>query len=67
MRDASSIAVLGAGIQGVCVALALEVAGHTVALIDQAEDCLLRTSLRNEGKIHLGFTYANDRSLRTTH
>jgi len=26
---------------------------------------LNRASLRNEGKIHLGFVYANDRSLRT--
>ena len=47
------------------MALALSSAGYSVLLIDQEPDCLLRTSLRNEGKIHLGFTYANDRSLRT--
>ena len=59
------VLVLGAGIQGVCVALALAEQGYAVTVLDQADDCLLRASLVNEGKIHLGFVYANDPSLRT--
>lgn len=58
--------VLGAGFLGVCVALGLCRRGYPVTLIDQAEDCMLRASLRNEGKIHLGFVYANDPSFRTS-
>ena len=38
-----------------------------VTIIDQAPNCLLRASLRNEGKIHLGLVYANDPSARTAH
>jgi 2-polyprenyl-6-methoxyphenol hydroxylase-like FAD-dependent oxidoreductase len=57
--------VLGAGIQGVTVALALADAGFDVTLVDEARDCLQRASLRNEGKIHLGFVYAHDGSNRT--
>ena len=57
--------VLGAGLQGASVALALLSQGWSVTLIDQADDCLRRASLRNEGKVHLGFLFANDRTLRT--
>ncbi|UCF38492.1 MAG: FAD-dependent oxidoreductase [Acidobacteriota bacterium] len=59
------VIVLGAGIQGVCVALAVSRLGYAVKLIDRAPDCMLRTSRRNEGKIHLGLVYANDPSMRT--
>ena len=59
------VLVLGAGIQGVCAALALAHNGHRVVLVDAAEDCMQRASMRNEGKIHLGFVYANDPSART--
>lgn len=62
MRTAT---VLGAGIQGVCAALALRAKGWRVRLVDQAPGAMLRASLRNEGKIHLGFIYANDPSFRT--
>lgn len=58
--------VLGAGLQGASVSLALLRQGWSVTLIDQADDCLRRASLRNEGKVHLGFLFANDRSFRTT-
>jgi glycine/D-amino acid oxidase-like deaminating enzyme len=57
--------VLGAGIQGVTAALALAQRGHAVTLVDEAEDCLLRASLVNEGKIHLGHVYANDPTFET--
>jgi hypothetical protein len=61
-----SVLVLGAGIQGICVALALRCRGYLVTVIDQMPDLMLRTSLRNEGKIHLGFVYANDPSFQTS-
>lgn len=52
--------VLGAGIQGTCAALALRSAGWSVTVLDQAAEPLERTSLRGEGKLHLGYVYAND-------
>ncbi len=57
--------VLGAGLQGVAVTLALIAKGWRVTLIEQDDRPLNRASLRNEGKIHLGFVYANDPSGRT--
>lgn len=62
---ADPVVVLGAGLTGLCTALGLARKGRRVALIDQAPGCLLRASLRNEGKIHLGLVYANDPSERT--
>lgn len=59
------IAVLGAGIQGSCTALELADRGHEVDLYDKEEMPLTKASLWNEGKIHLGFTYANDPSKHT--
>src|SRR5262245_28833608 len=61
------IAVLGAGLQGACAALALAAAGHTVDLYEREAQAMARASLNNEGKIHLGFVYARDTSLRTAH
>ena len=57
--------MLGAGVQGVCASLALHRRGYGVTVIDRSPNALLRTSLRNEGKVHLGFLFANDRSMRT--
>jgi len=57
--------VLGAGLQGTCAALELRRRGFHVDLVDQAPGCMTRASLRNEGKIHLGFVYGNDPSRRT--
>ena len=59
------VAVIGAGIQGVCVALELARRGCRVDLFDRESDILSRASLWNEGKIHLGYLYANDHTLRT--
>ncbi|QDT90488.1 NAD(P)/FAD-dependent oxidoreductase [Gimesia algae] len=61
------IVVLGAGLQGTCVALALAHRGHPVTLIEALQSPLQASSLRNEGKIHLGFVYALDQSGRTQH
>ncbi len=59
------VLVLGAGIQGVCVSLALQAKGYHVTLIDQAGGCMEAASAVNEGKIHLGHVYANDASFQT--
>lgn len=59
------VAVLGAGLQGVAVALELALAGVDVHLYDRSHECLTRSSVNNEGKLHLGYVYAHDGSLRT--
>jgi glycine/D-amino acid oxidase-like deaminating enzyme len=59
------VAVLGAGFQGTCVALELATRGVSVDLYDRNDACITQAGFCNEGKIHLGFVYANDRSLRT--
>ena len=64
-RKRPKIAVLGAGIQGVSVALALNHAGFHVEVYDKAAEPLQRTSLKGEGKLHLGYVYGNDPSLAT--
>ena len=53
-------AVLGAGILGCCLALALARRGVRVDLYDQTVDPMNGASLHNEGRLHLGFGYAND-------
>ena len=65
MQQQVEIAVLGAGLTGATAALALARAGRKVALVEQDPLAMNRASLRNEGKIHLGFIYANDASLTT--
>jgi hypothetical protein len=60
-----SATVLGAGIQGVCVALMLQKHGYRVRLIDKSHDVLNRTSLTYEGKLHLGFVYGMDKTWQT--
>ncbi len=59
------VAVLGAGMQGCCVALELAARGAQVDLYDKNARPLTQASLNNEAKIHLGFLYANDPSLHT--
>lgn len=59
------IAVLGAGLTGTLVALELAEAGHGVHLFDRQAQPFSGASLACEGKIHLGYVYALDRSRRT--
>ena len=59
------IAVLGAGFQGVCVAAELASRGYNVDLYDREPLPLTQAGLANEGKIHLGFVYANDPTCKT--
>lgn len=59
------IAVLGAGLQGATIALELARRGARVDLYDRRPAGLAEASAHNEGKIHLGYVYALDRSLAT--
>ena len=52
--------MLGAGLQGVATALALSQDGWSVLLLDRAAEPLRGASIRGEGKLHLGYVYAND-------
>jgi glycine/D-amino acid oxidase-like deaminating enzyme len=59
------VAVLGAGIMGSSVALHLARLGVPVTVFDR-EDAPFRGASRwNEGKIHVGFLYSGDPTLRT--
>lgn len=64
-RGLENVIVLGAGLQGACAALALRAKGYDVTIVDKALSGVLRASLRNEGKIHLGLVYANDPGFET--
>jgi len=59
------IAVLGAGIMGCSVGLHLARRGAAVSLFDAAERPFAAASRWNEGKIHLGYLYGADGTLRT--
>ncbi len=59
------VGVLGGGLQGCCVALSLAQHDIDVTLFDRNNKLLSRTAVANEGKIHLGYMYANDPSHST--
>lgn len=56
----AEIAVIGAGLQGCCLALELARRGRTVALVERDPRPMNRAGRRNEGKVHLGLVYARD-------
>lgn len=60
-----SVGIIGAGIAGIGVAIELAARGLRVDLHEKTDRVHGRASRVNEGKIHLGYTYANDPSLRT--
>jgi hypothetical protein len=62
---ASEFLILGAGIQGICIALELAKKGKKVIILDQDHIPFNRASLRNEGKVHLGIVYMNDQTFAT--
>lgn len=64
-RVPGRIAVLGAGLQGACLALELAARGARVDLYERNGRCVDEASAHNEGKIHLGYVYAQDRSFDT--
>lgn len=59
------VAIVGAGLQGCCAAIALAQAGWRVSLLEANAAPMGEASRWNEGKLHLGYVYANDPSLRT--
>jgi glycine/D-amino acid oxidase-like deaminating enzyme len=59
------VGVLGGGLQGCCVALELASRGVEVAIVDKNDTLLSKAAVANEGKIHLGYMYAGDRTLAT--
>jgi hypothetical protein len=59
------VGVLGGGLQGCCAALTLADRGVHVTLFDRNDALVTRAGAANEGKIHLGYMYAGDPSLRT--
>lgn len=59
------VAVLGGGLAGCCVALALANRRVRVDLIERAPALMGAASLQNEGKLHLGYVYAADPDSRT--
>ena len=59
------VAVLGCGFQGCCTALELARRGGSVTLYDRYPSLLAGAVAASEGKIHLGYVYASDRSLAT--
>jgi glycine/D-amino acid oxidase-like deaminating enzyme len=59
------IAVIGGGLQGCGVALELSDRGFDVDLFERSSRLMQGASRHCEGKIHLGYVYAADESLRT--
>jgi glycine/D-amino acid oxidase-like deaminating enzyme len=59
------VGVLGGGLQGCCIALALAERAVKVILFDKNDTLLSRAAVANEGKIHLGYMYAGDPTLST--
>lgn len=59
-RGGAEVCILGAGLTGATAALELARTGVDVMLLDQDHQPVNRSSLRNEGKIHLGFVFAKD-------
>ncbi len=64
MKDVE-IAILGGGMLGTCTALELARRGRRSRLFESASTLLQGASRWSEGKIHLGFVYAGDPTLRT--
>jgi glycine/D-amino acid oxidase-like deaminating enzyme len=60
-----TVAVIGGGIQGCLTAIECELRGHQVFLFEREKQLLRGASRWSEGKIHLGYLFAKDPSLRT--
>src|SRR3954468_15739087 len=54
------VAILGGGLQGCSIALALADRQVQSTIFDRNDQLLSRAAVANEGKIHLGYMYAND-------
>jgi glycine/D-amino acid oxidase-like deaminating enzyme len=60
------VAIVGGGLQGCAVALELSLRGVSVDLYERAGRLLQGASRHSEGKIHLGYVYAADTTMRTS-
>lgn len=58
--------IIGGGIQGTTLALALAGRGVSSLIVEKEDRLLSQASFRNEGKLHLGFVYALDPTGLTT-
>ena len=65
IKNSFDIIVMGGGIQGSCVSLFLKKLGYNVCIIEKNNSLMKGASENNEGKIHLGFVYSNDKTLDT--
>lgn len=65
MKSSTRIAILGAGIMGCSLALYLARRGVPVTLVEGRDTVFSAASRWNEGKIHLGYLYSADPSLRS--
>lgn len=65
MTNPQRVAILGAGIMGSSTALFLARQGVQVTLFDAADQPFSGASRWNEGKIHLGYLYPADPTLKT--
>jgi glycine/D-amino acid oxidase-like deaminating enzyme len=59
------VLVLGAGLTGSCVALALAQSGHRVTVLDRAGSPMSGASGNTEARIHLGYVFALDATMVT--
>ena len=64
-RDPKLDSLMVARFQGCCIALALAERDVSVTIFDRNSSLLSRAAVANEGKIHLGYMYGGDPSLRT--
>ena len=58
--EVKSVAVVGAGVFGCSVALAIADAGYNVVLLERLPDILMGTSKNNTNRVHQGFHYPRD-------
>ena len=65
-RKPAETVIVGGGIHGVSVALALAARGRRSLILEAAGGLLEGASVSNEGKVHLGFVYGLDQSGKTT-
>ena len=64
-NNEQSFCIMGAGIQGCCIALLLSKYYKNITIIEQENHIMLKSSAAQEGRVHLGFLYANDKSMKT--
>ena len=59
-REVKKVAIIGAGIFGCNIALALADVGYDVVLLERLPDIIMGTSKNNTNRVHQGFHYPRD-------